>query len=313
MQVDFTRLGYSELTDYEKLIETLNYAEADTLKIYDNKPLRLLSTRHIYFRLHKKLLEVGNIEIAEHEVVAQTFSLCNSYHIILNGLGTPALAIDALFSDCSAKKIECYNLTAHKVITLGSIFLNCKHTREIIFKDVKCEKALDMSGLFNGCCKLEKPDIQNINTGTVQNMNRMFCDCESLTDLDLTCFDTKSLVSASRMFYNCKSLEYLDISSFTCDDLAIAYKMFYGCRSLKYLNLSKFGSYKLEDMRLMFCNCCGLEELDLHGLHPTSETMTDRMFECCCNLKRVRLPDNEESREIFKKQLNLDNIHCEIY
>ena len=88
--------------------------------------------------------------------------------------------------------------------------------------------------------------------------------------------------------------------------------MFKLCKSIKTLDLSSFDTRKVTNMNGMFRGCLDLKTLDLLSFDTSKVTGMYCMFDGCSSLKEVKLPKDSYSREKIIKQLQKDNIHCQI-
>ena len=84
-----------------------------------------------------------------------------------------------------------------KLISLASMFYNCKKINKIKFIKINTNNVIDMSYMFYYCEYLSELDLTGFNTNNVTDMSNMFSDCYNLSDLNLSSFNTNDVINMS--------------------------------------------------------------------------------------------------------------------
>ena len=148
---------------------------------------------------------------------------------------------------------------------------------------------ISLSSMFYNCKNIINIKFIKINTNNVTDMSWMFSDCENISELNLSSFNIEKVKNMSQMFYYCKKLSKLDLSSFNTINVTNMIEMFSCCFSLSELNLSSFNTNNVIDMSSMFSNCRNLCKLDLSSFNTINVKDMSSMFSCCFKLSELIL------------------------
>lgn len=74
--------------------------------------------------------------------------------------------------------------------------------------------------------------------------------------------------------------------------------MFQDCKSLEELDISSFSTDKVVDMSSMFIRCINLKKLDISNFDIRNVRSMGNIFDDCRNLESIKLPREDNSRDI---------------
>ena len=126
-----------------------------------------------------------------------------------------------------------------KLISLSSMFYNCRDINTIKFLKINTNNVSNMSNMFGYCLNLSNLDLSSFNTNNVNNMSELFSHCLNLSNLDLSSFNTNNITDMSWMFCYCFNLSNLDLTIFNTDKVINMSKMFERCNKLLGINKNK--------------------------------------------------------------------------
>jgi len=204
------------------------------------------------------------------------------------------------------------NLSTEKLTSTHGMFSGCNKLETLDLGDYNFTNIVDFSKMFSYCWSL-KVIHANFNSAVAENLDSMFMACQMLAEIDLSNMKTGKVTTMSNLFMGCESLGQIDLSNFDTSNTREMDGMFVDCYLLKTLDLSNFDTSKVVNLESMFKGCSNLVELNLSSFVLLNLIMyTDDMFRWCSRLEEVEMPNNKQTYKIIERQLNEDDVHCEL-
>ena len=286
-----------------------------TIVYLNNKKIKLLFNKRKSWFTNDKFTKSGlyNITILLDKSITNLshfFAKCYYLSIDLKDFDSSKITkMDYLFGGCEQlKKIEgLNNLDTSNVVTMESMFLDCKELTYLNLYNFNTSKVTNFNAMFGFCNKLENIyGLENFDTRNITKMESIFNSCNSLKYLDLSNFDMSNVTSLDYLFKECFKLKQIKgLKKFNTSKVINMTGVFLNCKKLKFLDLSNFDTSNVETMKEMFSSCTKLNEIKgFENLNTKNVKNMCSLFSNCISLEKIDLNNLNTS--------NCENL-CELF